>query len=116
MDTRGWVTIKGDAERPQPGTVVIGSDGHAYRIVERKGKRVARGLDITGPRRVITLAVITCAKKPFPSREAAMDAVVQARTARALNSNTKRREDRAYQCPTCPRRPWHLTSTPERSQ
>lgn len=55
-----------------------------------------------------------CGKVRFKNRADAEDAVLQAKLSRGLHGNDKRREQRAYPCPECPGKVWHLTSRPAR--
>ena len=51
-----------------------------------------------------------CGKKRFPSKAEADQALLDAKIARGLEFNKRRRETYAYLCPTCPGPVWHLTS------
>lgn len=120
--TRGYGrAVYGDAERPAVGDIVHASDGRKYRVVERKGKKRVRGLDISpGPRRVLDIDIVPrqpCRKRPFTTEQAARDALLCARLAFTLRSRAKRRETRAYRCPdpACDGA-WHLTSRPRWSE
>lgn len=53
-----------------------------------------------------------CGKTRFTTQAAAEQAVLAAKVARGLRGNERRREQRAYLCPDCPGKVWHLTSRP----
>jgi hypothetical protein len=51
-----------------------------------------------------------CEKVTWPTEQEARQALLDAKIAKGLKRNSRRREQRAYWCPRC--QGWHLTSRP----